>query len=148
MDQRRGTEELDKLLPQTIRGDFWAVARILDRTFRAFVQSQIVQAIITGVGVYVGLGLIERLSDVSYQYKILFCNRNWFIPIDTGDWSRFGWCYCLLLALINSVEAAIGVLLVIIAVQLLIRLPRHAAPGASFRQPAPGADRDGYRRFK
>ncbi|MCO5194605.1 MAG: AI-2E family transporter [Anaerolineae bacterium] len=121
VDQRRGTEELDKLLPQTIRGDFWAVARILDRTFRAFVQSQIVQAIITGVGVYVGLGLIERLSDVSYQYKILFAIGIGLFQLIPAIGAVLGGAIAFLLALINSVEAAIGVLLVIIAVQLLIR---------------------------
>lgn len=120
VDQRRGTQELDKLLPRTIRGDFWAVVRIFDRTFRAFVQSQIVQAIITGFGIYIGLSLIEGLTEVSYQYKILFAVGIALFQLIPAIGPVLGGAIAFSLALINSVEAAVGVLLVVIAVQFLL----------------------------
>jgi predicted PurR-regulated permease PerM len=56
-DQRKGVRAIDRLLPDWLRPDFWAVARILDRTFRVYFRELVVMAFAVGLVTYLGLPL-------------------------------------------------------------------------------------------
>jgi predicted PurR-regulated permease PerM len=58
-------------MPEWMRDDFWALVRIVDRTFRAFIDGQLMLGIIVGVLVYLGLALLEALGADIADYKLL-----------------------------------------------------------------------------
>jgi predicted PurR-regulated permease PerM len=70
-DQRSGVETIDRTMPEWMRDDFWALVRIVDRTFRAFIDGQLMLGIIVGVLVYLGLALLEALGADIADYKLL-----------------------------------------------------------------------------
>lgn len=70
-DQRTGVETIDRMLPKWMRADFWAFVRIADRTFRAFIDGQLVLGIIVGLLVYGGLVILEEIGVKIADYKLL-----------------------------------------------------------------------------
>jgi predicted PurR-regulated permease PerM len=69
-DQRRGVRALNRVIPDSIEQDFWAVARIIDRPLRAFVSGQFLLAVVTGVAVYLGMIFLEMIGWAPIQYKV------------------------------------------------------------------------------
>src|SRR5207237_321897 len=70
-DQRKGVRAVDRLLPDWLRPDFWAVARILDRTFRVYFRELVVMAVAVGLLTYLGLLLLARLGVQGIPFPIL-----------------------------------------------------------------------------
>jgi predicted PurR-regulated permease PerM len=70
-DKPRGSRSLDKLLPDTIRADFWAVLRIFDRSFGTFFRGQILVGILVGLVTYAGLRLMVLLGAPNSPYFVL-----------------------------------------------------------------------------
>jgi predicted PurR-regulated permease PerM len=58
-DQRKGTRAVNRILPQSRQGDFWAVMGIVDRSFRAFFQKQVTQGLLVGIAVF-GISLLFK----------------------------------------------------------------------------------------
>ncbi|HEY6409486.1 MAG TPA: AI-2E family transporter, partial [Ktedonobacteraceae bacterium] len=54
-DHRKGVQAIDRLLPEWLRADFWAVARIFDRTFRVYFRELFVMSVTVGIVTYLGL---------------------------------------------------------------------------------------------
>jgi predicted PurR-regulated permease PerM len=69
--QKAGVKAINRLLPGWMRADFWAVLRILDRPFRAFVGGQLLLGLASGVGMYLGLTLMEGLGWPALPYKLV-----------------------------------------------------------------------------
>ncbi|MFN2188109.1 MAG: AI-2E family transporter [Candidatus Promineifilaceae bacterium] len=70
-DQRTGVKTVDGLMPEWMRADFWAFVRIADRTFRAFIDGQMVLGIIVGFFFYLGLVILEALGIKLADYKLV-----------------------------------------------------------------------------
>jgi predicted PurR-regulated permease PerM len=65
--QRRAAQELNRLLPDGIEPDFWAVVRILDHAFGAFIRGQLLVSLAVGLLTYAGLqGLAALGLPVGY----------------------------------------------------------------------------------
>lgn len=62
-DQRKGVHALNRILPQTQQGDFWALAGIVDRSFRAFFQKQVTQGLLVGTAIF-GVALLFKETGV------------------------------------------------------------------------------------
>ena len=58
---RKASPAIDRLLPDWLRLDFWAVLRIVDRAFGRFIRGQLLMGIVTAVLVYGGLEFLVRL---------------------------------------------------------------------------------------
>jgi len=69
-DQPKGIATLNNALPASIRKDFWALAKIIDRPLRAFVSGQFLLAIATGIAVYLALTILEMLGWPVINYKV------------------------------------------------------------------------------
>ncbi len=69
-DGRQGVREINKLLPQRARMDFWSIVRIVDRSLRAFLQQQVTQAFLVGAGVAVVAWGLDRLNIVDVKYPL------------------------------------------------------------------------------
>jgi predicted PurR-regulated permease PerM len=71
-DQKAGVAALDRHLQGSIRKDFWAVVRIIDRPLRAYVNGQLVMSLAVGGLAYLGLALLQRWGWLTVEYKLLF----------------------------------------------------------------------------
>jgi predicted PurR-regulated permease PerM len=70
-EQRSAVRALNRLLPAGLRDDFWAVVRIVDRSFRNFVRVQLVLGVAVGTLLYVALLLFERQGWLDVRYPLL-----------------------------------------------------------------------------
>ena len=71
-DKPRGRRALDNALPTGVRADFWAVARIIDRSFGTFFRGQVLVSLMVGLTTYLGLKLLIRLGAPDSPYLVLF----------------------------------------------------------------------------
>ncbi|HEX2515604.1 MAG TPA: AI-2E family transporter, partial [Chloroflexota bacterium] len=60
--QRRAAQGIDRTLPSWLRPDFWAVVRIVDGAFGAFIRGQLLVALAVGGLTYAGLQGLEWLG--------------------------------------------------------------------------------------
>ena len=47
-----------------------AVGRIVDRAFGTFLRTRVLLALVVGVGVWIGLELIEQLGIATFRYQV------------------------------------------------------------------------------
>jgi predicted PurR-regulated permease PerM len=71
-DKPRGRRALNNVLPGGIRADFWAVLRIIDRSFGTFLRGQVLVGLMVGLVTYVGLKFLVRLGIPDSPYLVLF----------------------------------------------------------------------------
>jgi predicted PurR-regulated permease PerM len=69
-DGKQGVREINKLLPARTRLDFWSIVRIVDRSLRAFLQQQVAQAFLVGIGMGVFAWGIDRANVVDIKYPL------------------------------------------------------------------------------
>lgn len=69
-DQQAGVRAIDRLLPQAIRKDVWAVLGILDSVFSKYIRGQLILGVAVGAAVGGGL-LLLRLFGVQVPYILL-----------------------------------------------------------------------------
>jgi predicted PurR-regulated permease PerM len=69
-DQRQVRRSLDNTMPPAMRADFWAVIRIIDRTFNAFVSGQLVIALLVGTITYAGLRFIPWFAVWNLSFPL------------------------------------------------------------------------------
>jgi predicted PurR-regulated permease PerM len=69
-DDRAIRQRAGRLLAPSIRADVFAVARIFDRAFAAFLRIRVVLAITTGVLVYLGLSIATALEIAPFPYAV------------------------------------------------------------------------------
>ncbi len=71
-DKPRGRRALHHLLPAGRRADFWAVTRIIDRSFGTFLRGQVLVSLLVGLATYGGLKFLIRLGAPNTPYLVLF----------------------------------------------------------------------------
>jgi len=72
-DQRAALLFIDHVVPRTIRVDFWAIIRIIDRILINYVRGQVILGITVGIGVGLGLSLLRFAGiDVKYVFLLAF----------------------------------------------------------------------------
>jgi predicted PurR-regulated permease PerM len=70
-EQRSAVRALNRLLPAGLRDDFWAVVRIVDRSFKKFFRVQLVLGVAVGTLLYAALLLFERQGWLDVRYPLL-----------------------------------------------------------------------------
>ncbi len=69
-DGKQGVREINKLVPARVRLDFWSIVRIVDRSLRAFLQQQVVQAFLVGASVAVIAFMLDRVGIANVKYPL------------------------------------------------------------------------------
>jgi predicted PurR-regulated permease PerM len=69
-DDREGRQALDRMLHSRMRSDFWAMVRILDRSFRAFFQRQVNQGLLTGIIMYLLISLLNAIGVLQVEFPL------------------------------------------------------------------------------
>lgn len=68
----RARRSLTGTLPAGVRADFWAVLRILDRSFGTFFRGQVLVGLAVGLVTYAGLKFLTRLGAPDSPYLVTF----------------------------------------------------------------------------
>ena len=118
-DQRKGVRAVDRLLPDWLRPDFWAVARILDRTFRVYFRELVVMAIAVGLLTYLGLLLLARLGVQGIPFPILLAVLAGFTDFIPTIGTLLGTIVAVLFGLTSSWQTALAILLLYVAIHFL-----------------------------
>src|SRR5436309_15867411 len=119
-DQRKGVRAVDRLLPDWLRPDFWAVAHILDRTFRVYFRELVVMAIAVGIVTYWGLALLERLGVQGIPFPVLLAMLAGFTDFIPSIGFLLGTIPAVLFGLLNgSWQTALAILVLYIAIHFL-----------------------------
>jgi len=118
-NQRNGVRAVDRILPDWLRPDFWAVARILDRTFRVYFRELVVMAIAVGLVTYLGLLLLGRLGVQGIPFPILLAVLAGFTDFIPTIGTLLGTIVAVLFGLTSSWQTALAILLLYIAIHFL-----------------------------
>jgi len=118
-DQGKGVRAVDRLLPDWLRPDFWAVARILDRTFRVYFRELVVMAFVVGIVTYLGLLLLARLGVQGIPFPILLAVLAGFTDFIPSIGMLLGTIPAVLFGLASSWQTALAILLLYVAIHLL-----------------------------
>jgi predicted PurR-regulated permease PerM len=65
-DQRRGRAAIDRRVAPWLRGDFWAIVRIVDRIASTYIRGFIVVGLVVGVLTYLGIRLVEAAGGPDF----------------------------------------------------------------------------------
>ncbi len=117
-NQRRGVRIVDRLLPDWLRPDFWAVARIIDRTFRIYFRELLVMAIAVGIATYAGLVLLTRLG-VPVPFPILLAMLAGFTDFIPSIGMLLGTIPAVLFGLVYSWQTALAILVLYVVIHFL-----------------------------
>ena len=118
-DQRKGVRAVDRLLPDWLRPDFWAVARILDRTFRVYFRELVVMAVAVGLVTYLGLLLLGRLGVQGIPFPILLAVLAGFTDFIPSIGALLGTIPAVIFGLTASWQTALAILLLYVAIHFL-----------------------------
>jgi predicted PurR-regulated permease PerM len=109
-DQPAGVRAINRALPSSVRTDFWAVARIVDRTLSSYLRGQLLRAAVFGAAIGAGFYYLESLSffeGTGYPLVIaMIAGVTYLVP--TIGW-LLGAIPAVLLALTQSRETAVTV---------------------------------------
>lgn len=119
-DQHKGVKAIDRILPDWLRPDFWAVAHILDRTFRVYFRELVVMAFAVGFVTYAGLVLLERLGVQGIPFPVLLAMLAGFTDFIPSIGFLLGTIPAVLFGLLNgSWQTALAILVLYIAIHFL-----------------------------
>lgn len=119
-DQREGVRTVNKSVPKWMQPDFWAVVRLIDRPFRTFFEGQVILAVATGIGLYLGFLILEYFGLREIQYKVLIAVLVALFQLIPSLGSIIGAVVMVLLGLLRSPETAVTALALYIVVQWLV----------------------------
>ncbi len=119
-DHRKGVQAIDHVLPEWLRPDFWAVAHILDRTFRVYFRELVVMAVAVGFVTYGGLVLLERLGVQGIPFPVLLAMLAGLTDFIPSIGFLLGTIPAVIFGLLNgSWETGAAILVLYIAIHLL-----------------------------
>ena len=120
VDQKRAKTALDQLLPTWLRPDFWAVVRIIDRTFSAFLRGQLALAFAVGLLLYGFLSLMPQIGLPDVNYKILLAIFAGVMQLIPSIGPFLGIIPFLLVGFTNSPQTGFILILLFILVQAIV----------------------------
>lgn len=121
-DQRQAPPALNRLLPDWLRADFWAVIRIVDRAFGAFIRGQLLTAVIVALLTYGGLEVLVRLFGLpgNVRYQLLLAMIAGLMQLIPSIGPFLGAIPAILVGLLISPQLAAAIVGLYILVQQVI----------------------------
>lgn len=119
-EQKRGTAALNRMLPASVKKDFWAIFRIIDRIMSTFVRGQFFIGLSAGLLTYLGLSIVVRLVNLGGDYILvlsLFTGIMALVPI-LGPF--LGAIPVILLGATISQETAVAGIIMYLCVWLIV----------------------------
>ncbi len=69
-DDRSIRQRATGLIAPALRGDVVALGRIVDRAFGTFLRTRVLLALVVGVGIWIGLEVIEQLGIATFRFQV------------------------------------------------------------------------------
>ncbi len=115
-DERQGRMALNRMLPERICADFWAVSTIINRIFSSYIRGQLLLGVIVGAFAGVGLSILSLfgLSVDSILILAIIAGITEFIPI-IGP--VIGAIPAIILGFIDSPTTGFAVIILYIGIQ-------------------------------
>lgn len=119
---RKASPAIDRLLPDWLRLDFWAVLRIFDRAFGRFIRGQLLMGIVTAVLVYGGLEFLVRLlaRPGNLRLQLLLASTAGLTQLIPSIGPFLGVIPAIIIAYSISWQATILIIIMYILVQWLV----------------------------
>jgi predicted PurR-regulated permease PerM len=136
-EHRNGMRFVNNVLPKAVQTDFWAVMRILDRTFGTYIRGQLLLAVLVGAMVFGGLWGLEQLGIVTVRYRFVLAVIAMVMQLIPAVGPILGAAPAVVVGLTTSREAALAVLLMYVGIQWLqgsVIAPRIQARGPDMHQ--------------
>jgi predicted PurR-regulated permease PerM len=118
-DEQDGKAAFRRLLPAWMSEDFWALVTIIDRSFRSYIQGQLLLGLIIGMACYLGLTILEMAGVGGIQYKLflgVFAGTMELIPY-IGPF--IGAVPAVVVGLMHSWQSALAIALLYLLIQQL-----------------------------
>jgi len=119
-DHRSGIRALNRVLPASVQPDFWAIMRILDRTFSAFVRGQFLFALATACVIYAGFVLLDKLHLSTGQFRLVLAAFAGLMQLVPQVGPIIGTLPAVVVGATESPSAAIATLGMYVAAHLLL----------------------------
>ncbi len=120
-DQGRARDAINQRLPDWLEADFWAVARILDRTLGAYIRGLSMIAITIGVGTFAGLWTLDAAGAEGIRYPVALALLVGILELVPTIGPILSTLSVFLITLRGSPESAIAAVVVVVVVRLLVR---------------------------
>ena len=120
-DQGRARDAINQHLPDWMEADFWAVARILDRTLGTYLRGLSVIAITIGAGTFAGLWTLDAAGVEGIRYPVALALLVGILELIPTIGPIISTLSIFLITLRGSPESALAAVLVVIGVRLLVR---------------------------
>ncbi len=128
LDEEKGKAAIDRVIPEGIRADFWAIATIFDRVFSSYIRGQLTLGAIVAVMSYVGLWGVDLIfSDITIPYKLLLALVAGFTELIPVIGPILGAIPAVIVGLFVSPTAGLIIVILYIVIQQLennILVPR------------------------
>ncbi len=116
-DQKQAVQALDRLLPEGIRTDFWAIIRLVNHIIGSYFRGQLVLASIIFGAVFLGLNFLSLIGVGGIQFVLLlavFAGFMELIPIIGPILSAVP---AIIVGLFHSWESALAILILFLIIQ-------------------------------
>jgi predicted PurR-regulated permease PerM len=119
-DQKAGARAINQVLPLEAQPDFWAVVRIADRTFSAFVRGQLLYGLATACLLYFGFVVLDRLNISSGDFRLLLAIFAGLTQLIPAIGPILGAIPAVAAGLVEGPQAALGTLAMYVIAQFLL----------------------------
>lgn len=120
-DQHSARGAINRRLPDWMEADFWAIVRILDRTFGAYIRGLSVIAIAVGLSTYSGLWVLDRSGVEGIRYPVALALLVAIMELIPTIGPIISLLAVFLITLRESPESALAAVLVVLGARLLVR---------------------------
>ncbi len=137
-DNQAGMRAANRVVPRSVQPDFWAIVRILDRTFSAFVRGQLLYSVITGFAIYGGYVLLDDLGLSAGQFRLVLAIIAGIAQLIPTVGPLLGVIPAVAVGAAESPSAALAILAMYVGVQLLLStfVASHVTQGYVDMHPA------------
>jgi predicted PurR-regulated permease PerM len=120
-DQHRARTALNRVLPDWLRPDFWAVVRIVDGIFSVYLREVVVLCVAVGLATYGGLRLLEYVGVQGIPFPALLAIIAGFTDFIPTVGPILGAVVGVSFGLISSWQTALAILVLYIGIRFLRR---------------------------
>jgi predicted PurR-regulated permease PerM len=120
-DQRVAVDSINRHLPDWMESDFWAVVRILERTFGAYLRGLGLLSLAIGLSTGLGLAILDRAGFEGIDYPVALALVAAVLELVPAFGPAASMIIAVGITYRESPESALAVLLLYIAIRLLVR---------------------------